>query len=402
MPELTTELRALHDIARVSGLDQRRFAPEVYWTILDPILNGSAALTSERVGESAEGRPLRMVSFGEGEVGVLAWSQMHGDESTATMALADIFAFLARHPEHALVRALSRRLSLHFVPMLNPDGAARFQRHNAAGIDVNRDARRLATPEGRALKSVHDRIRPEFGFNLHDQSPRFRVGDSDRMAAIALLAPAHSDDCEVSERRRAAMRVCGVVRRAVEPLVGGHVTRYDDAFNRRAFGDLMGAWGASTILIESGGWPGDPQKQHLRMANFVGILSALAAIADGSCAEVDLALYDGLPPNGRMVSDLLLAGGTLIAPGLAPTVADVLIEYDDPLTRSGPTIVEVGDLDDQEAHEVIAADGLFVVAGEGHRAPDGSARIGPGVPADLVVARDPAGEMAVRRIGPDR
>ncbi|MDE0359363.1 MAG: hypothetical protein OXN92_16700, partial [Gammaproteobacteria bacterium] len=125
------------------------------------------------------------------------------------------------------------------------------------------------------------------------------------------------------------------------------------------------------------------------------------SIADGSFAEVDLALYDGLPPNGRMVSDLLLAGGTLIAPGLPPMVADVLIEYDDPLTRSDPTIVEVGDLADREAHETVAAAGLFVVAAEGHRAPDGSARIGPGVPADLVVARDAAGKVAVRRIGPD-
>ncbi|MYC51847.1 MAG: peptidase M14 [Gammaproteobacteria bacterium] len=400
VPKLTTELRALHDIARVSGLDQRRFGPEAYWTILEPILDGSTTLACERVGESAEGRPLQMVSFGKGEVGVLAWSQMHGDESTATMALADTISFLAQHPEHVLVRALCRHLSLHFVPMLNPDGAARFQRHNAAGVDVNRDARRLATPEGRALKSVHDRIRPAFGFNLHDQSPRFRVGDSGRMAAIALLAPAYSDKPEVSERQRTAMRVCGVVRRAIEPLVGGHVTRYDDAFNPRAFGDLMGTWGASTILIESGGWPDDPDKQHLRMVNFVGILSALGSIADGSYEQADLALYDGLPPNGRMVSDLLLAGGTLIAPGVSPMVADVLIEYDDPLTRSGPTIVEVGDLADREAHETVAADGLFVVAGEGHRAPDGSARIGPGAPADLVVARDPAGKVVVRRIGP--
>ncbi|MYH48809.1 MAG: peptidase M14 [Gammaproteobacteria bacterium] len=401
LPKLTTELRALHEIVRASGLDQRRFGPETYWTILDPILASSPALACERVGESAEDRPLRMVSFGEGEMAVLAWSQMHGDESTATMALADICSFLGRHPEHALVRTLSRRLRLYFVPMLNPDGAARFQRHNAVGIDINRDARRLATPEGRALKAVHDRIRPAFGFNLHDQSPRFRVGDSGRMAAIALLAPAYNDQPEVSERRRAAMRVCGVVRRAIEPLVGGHVTRYDDAFNPRAFGDLMGAWGTSTILLESGGWPDDPQKQHLRMVNFVGILSALASIADGSYEQVDLALYDGLPPNGRMVSDLLLARGTLIAPGLPPTAADVLIEYDDPLTRSGPTIVEVGDLADREAHETVAASGLFVIAGEGHGAPDGSARIGPGVPADLVLAQDPAGEVVVRRIGPD-
>lgn len=402
VPELTSELLALHDLVRVSGLERRRFTAKAYWNLLDPILDGSAALACEQVGESAEGRPLRVVSFGEGEVAVVAWSQMHGDESTATMALADTFSFLARHPEHALVRALSRRLGLHFVPMLNPDGAARFQRHNAAGIDVNRDARRLATPEGRALKAVHDRVRPDFGFNLHDQSTRFRVGDSGRMAAIALLAPAHNAEGEVTEGRRAAMRVCGVVARAVEPLVGGHVTRYDDTFNPRAFGDLMGAWGASTILIESGGWRDDPQKQYLRKANFVGILSALASIADGSYAEADLALYDRLPPNGRMVSDLLLAGGTVIAPGLPPMVADVLIEYRDPLTRSGPTIVEVGDLAGTEAQETVVAEGLYVIAGEGHRATDGSARIAPDVPADLVVARDPAGREVIRRIGRDR
>ena len=401
MPRLTTELLALYDDARVSGLDQRRFGSRTYWDLVASIVDTDAAIACERVGESAEGRPLRMVSFGEGPVRVLAWSQMHGDESTATMALADIVAFAARHPRHAVVRSLARRLSVHFVPMLNPDGAARFWRHNAAGMDVNRDARRLATPEGRALKAVRDRIRPDFGFNLHDQSTRFRVGDSDRMAAIALLAPAHNAECGINRRRRAAMRVCGVVRRAIEPLVGGHVTRYDDAFNPRAFGDLMGAWGASTILIESGGWRGDPQKQYLRKVNFVGILSALASIADGSYAQADLAGYDRLPPNGRMVSDLLLAGGTLIAPGLPPIAADVLIDYGDPLTRSDPTIVEVGDLADREAGETIAADGLFVVAGEGHRAPNGSARIGPGVPADLVVARDPAGRAVVRRMGPD-
>ena len=402
MPKLTSRLLALHEGVRTGGLDRRRFSPDAYWNILDPLFDDAAEMACAQVGESAEGRPIRMVSFGEGDIAVLAWSQMHGDESTATMALADIFSFLARHPEHELTRTLSRRLRLHFVPMLNPDGAARFQRHNAAGIDVNRDARRLATSEGRVLKAVRDRIRPDFGFNLHDQSPRFRVGDSDRMVAIALLAPAHDAEGEVSERRRAAMRVCAVVRRAIDPLVGGRVTRYDDAFNARAFGDLMGAWGASTILIESGGWAGDPEKQYLRKVNFVGILSGLASIADGSYADADLALYDGLPPNGRMISDLLLAGGTLIAPGLPPIAADVLIEYGDPLTRSDPTIVEIGDLADREAHETVAAGGLFVVAGEGHRAADGSARIGPGVPADLVVARDPAGAAAVRRIGRDR
>ena len=57
------------------------------------------------------------------------------------------------------------------------------------GVDINRDARRLATPEGRALKSLHDRLKQEFGFNLHDQGARTRAGPRGPQAAIALLAP---------------------------------------------------------------------------------------------------------------------------------------------------------------------------------------------------------------------
>ena len=153
------------------------------------------------IGRSAEGRPLRHARWGKGKIRVLLWSQMHGDESTGTMALADLFRFLGEHPRHPLVQRLRANTTLHVLPMLNPDGAMRFQRRNAQGIDINRDARNLATPEGRALKALHDRVRPAFGFNLHDQQPHYRVGDSDRSTAIALtgtgsqtvtLPPMHS------------------------------------------------------------------------------------------------------------------------------------------------------------------------------------------------------------------
>ena len=60
--------------------------------------------------------------------------------------------------------------------MLNPDGAERFQRRNAQSIDINRDALRLQTPEGRALKALRDRLNPTVGFNLHNQSWRTSVG----------------------------------------------------------------------------------------------------------------------------------------------------------------------------------------------------------------------------------
>src|SRR5690606_9770198 len=91
---------------RVAGLEDRRFAPEHWWDVALPLATGAHGFRVEEVGSSAEGRPLRHVSWGEGDTRVLLWSQMHGDESTASMALADLFRFLGEHPEHPLVQRL--------------------------------------------------------------------------------------------------------------------------------------------------------------------------------------------------------------------------------------------------------------------------------------------------------
>ena len=99
------------------------------------------------------------------------WSQMHGDEPTATMALMDLFQFLQKKDEFdSLRQVLLSKLTLHFIPMLNPDGANRFTRRNMQGIDINRDAMRMQTPEGRILKRIRDETKADWGFNLHDQN----------------------------------------------------------------------------------------------------------------------------------------------------------------------------------------------------------------------------------------
>ena len=108
------------------------------------------------------------------------------------------------------------------------------------------------------------------------------------------------------------------MRGALEPLAGGHVAKYDDTFNPRAFGDLMQSWGTSTVLIESGGWRDNPEKQYLRAVNFVAILTALSSIADEGWAATDPAAYESLPRNGSSVSDLLIRGARLVVPGLEP------------------------------------------------------------------------------------
>jgi len=389
LPGATAERVALHDRHRSPALTRRKFTHREYWSVLGPIVDGAAGLKREEIGRSAEGRPLWLVRYGRGPTTVLLWSQMHGDESTATMALLDLFKFLAEAPDDPRARLLAERLTVLAIPMLNPDAAGRFQRRNSQGIDVNRDARSLVTPEARALKSVRDRYRPDFGFNLHDQNVRTRVGSSERLAAIALLAPPPDATGREPDGLVRAMRVAATIREAVEPLVAGHISRYDDTFNPRAFGDLMQAWGTSTVLVESGGWRGDPEKQYLRMVNFVGLLAALEAIATGGYAEADLALYRTLPPNGRAVNDVVLVGGTVVVPGLPPYRADITVNFADPLARTGSSIVDIGDLPGALARDTIDATGLFI-----HPSPsalraqaDGPAFLAPGSPADFVIRR---------------
>ena len=156
----------------------------------------------EQVGESLEGRAIHDVRLGTGADIVMLWSQMHGDEPTATAALFDVFEYVRRHRDEPMVRRILSQLTLHIVPMLNPDGAERFQRRNAQSIDVNRDALRLQTPEGRLLKALRDRFNPKVGFNLHNQGWRTSVGDPPKPASISLLSVAYDKSLSENAGRK--------------------------------------------------------------------------------------------------------------------------------------------------------------------------------------------------------
>ena len=64
--------------------------------------------------------------------------------------------------------------------------------------------------------------------------------------------------------------------------------------------------GISTILIESGGFVNDPEKQYIRKLNFYAILSALESIVRKSYESQDLAKYDAIPENSRSLYDLIV------------------------------------------------------------------------------------------------
>ena len=410
-PAWLPALEARYDAElRAAGLDDRVFTAEHWWTVTTPLLERTRGFHVEEIGRSVENRPLRHVRWGEGRTQVLLWSQMHGDESTASMVLSDLFRFLGEHPDDPQVKALRANTTLHFLPILNPDGAARFQRRNVQGIDINRDARMLATPEARTLKALYDKVKPMYGFNLHDQRVGYRAGDSDRGTAIALLSPPYNHAADVNDVRTRAIEVAGVIRTALEPYLAGHIARWDETFDPRAFGDLTTQWGASTVLIEAGGIEGDVQKQRLRKLYFLGLVAALDSVATGSHQGVSPALYRELPENGDVWPDLLVRGGTLAVPGRPPMKADLLVNFRNPLMETDGAIADVGDLGRKKARRTISARDLFIVPLPGHAGErtlieanddgDNDERpsplpLTPGASAHFVLSRDPQGRDVV-------
>jgi hypothetical protein len=192
----------------------------------------------ERVGDSVEHRSINMVSTGTRPFRVMLWSQMHGHQPTAPAAPFDVFAYLSvtrptPRPAHP------NSLTLYVVPMLNPDGAERFQRRNAQGIDINRDALGAQTPEGQVLKILRDRFKPRVGFNLHNENWTTSVGDPPKPASISLLAVAYDKERSENAGRKLTKKICAVIRDSLEPFASGQIGKYDEDFETRAFGDNL-------------------------------------------------------------------------------------------------------------------------------------------------------------------
>jgi Zinc carboxypeptidase len=307
-------------------------------------------------GVSAEGRKIPLVVLGSGPTTVLLWSQMHGDEPTATSALLDVLEHLGRTRKTPETERLLSRLTLAIVPMLNPDGAERTRRTNAQGIDINRDALRLETPEGRFLKSVRDRLKPSIGYNLHNHSPSLTAGKHGGQVAISLLAVPYDEAFTENGGRRATKKLAVLVQRLLAPYAKDRVARYDMDYTARAFGDSMTRWGTATLLIESGGYFGPDEAATLVRLNFVALLGTLHALADGSLAAVDAKAYDAIPLNVReRLFDAVLRNARVVSgAGLPPYRADVGMNFPAPRGsfagssgrggRGG--VFEVGDLTD--------------------------------------------------------
>ncbi|MEP6849120.1 MAG: M14 family zinc carboxypeptidase [Acidobacteriota bacterium] len=260
-------------------------------------------LKVDEVGRSFQNREIYQLQFGKGPLKVFMWSQMHGDEPTATSALIDVFTFLQKNRQLAWVKKIEETMTFRAVPMLNPDGEEVYQRRSSQDIDINRDAIDLKTPEAQLLKKLRDDWSPAIGFNLHDQNALTTTGNTNKQAAMSLLVvygDAAKTPTDGLDRNR---RICGLIVKALQPYIPGQIGRYDDEYTATAFGDNFSAWGTSVILIETGGLHGKDGMYLVKM-NFIALMTAIHSLADGGEKTAISMPYDMLPHNssGRILT----------------------------------------------------------------------------------------------------
>jgi len=286
---------------KAGALKDRFFKPADVLRLMEEL---PPAFETLLLGNSVEGRGIYNIRWGTGKVKVLLWSQMHGDEATGTMALFDLLNFL--QSEHELVGLLHSTCELHFIPMVNPDGAVRFSRRNALQIDLNRDYLQAITPEAKLLKQRQQDLKPDFGFNLHDQNTLWSVSGSLKPATLSLLAPAFNRELDINPTRENAMRVIADMFKAVDPFLPGHIGLFDDEFEPRAFGDNFQQQGTCTILIEAGGFGQDFEKQEIRKYYFAALLAGLHSIASGMYRQQHTSQYFLIPKNNKQIFHILI------------------------------------------------------------------------------------------------
>lgn len=255
------------------------------------------------IGTSEENRPIVSLKIGTGKKKILLWSQMHGNESTGTRALFDLFNCFTNTSEVCLNKILEE-CTLLFIPMLNPDGSQAYTRVNVNNVDLNRDAVTRAAKESKLLRSILEDFNPQFCFNLHDQRTIFGVEGTKNPATISFLAPSEEETRAITKGRKETMNVIVAMNTLLQSMIPNYIGRYTDEFYPTATGDNFQKLGFNTILIESGHFPYDYNREEARKFTFFSILQGIYHIAITSDFSSFQSYFD-IPNNQKIFYDVI-------------------------------------------------------------------------------------------------
>ncbi len=298
----------------IESFNELAIAPDDIYPVIESLAKHDN-IKVELLGNSYEQRPIYAITLGNGPTKVLMWSQMHGDENTATKALFDFLSFTLDNNQAQWRQTWQDKVTVKIIPMLNPDGAAKQTRRNAQGIDINRDAKALNTPEGKILMQVAKDFEADFAFNLHDQNAYYGVGQTAKPATISVLAPAYNHARDINTSRGDAMRLIAHLSTSINQQIPGHLAKYDDSYSYRSFGDTFSEMGMRTILIESGAHFNDPKRDVARRLNRIMYKEVIDSIVAKSWQTAEIAVYDAIPFNSKdAFVDVLIKNVTVRGP----------------------------------------------------------------------------------------
>lgn len=278
----------------------------------------------EVIGYSVKHRPIHAITIGTGTQRVLAWSQMHGNETTTTKALIDFVNLIITD------KVRVSHISLRIIFQLNPDGAARYTRLNANAVDLNRDAVNQSQPEVKVLMREYQNFKPNYCLNLHGQRTIFSAGDTDLPASLSFLAPAADIDRSITPFRIKAMQLIVKMARGFNTNQEWGIGRYDDSFNLNCVGDYFTADQTPTILFEAGHYPGDYNRHTTRQLILSALINCIENIDNQSYDTVPVSEYHSIPDNFKNLCDLEFTGVTYVNNSKI-TKSSVFVQYNEVL-----------------------------------------------------------------------
>lgn len=110
--------------------------------------------TIQRIGSSIEGRDINLLSFGNKSTGrsIFIISRQHPPEVTGFLAMKAFMETIADTTSR-IANEFRSAYAIYNVPMMNPDGVDNGHwRHNAGGVDLNRDWTGFNQPETKAVR----------------------------------------------------------------------------------------------------------------------------------------------------------------------------------------------------------------------------------------------------------
>lgn len=275
-------------------------------------------------GVSEAGRDLYVATVGTGSRHVWIQGRIHGNEPYGVDSLLTILKSVASSGAAAYAR-IREELTLHVIPMYNPDGSELYIRHtilqdgSERRIDLNRDwaPDAFAAKESLSWYTYWTQVQPDYGLDIHHQG--LKVDDNGEAITMSLgisLAPSGPTlpFVEGGEYDVTTRRMQGHVYSQLKHYGYVNIDRYSVNVNGYREIDIHGGVSSAVMLglnynglnpsehshpmvfFETYGGPiGQKSRGKAIKQNVLGTAELLDGLAGGAVAGTDPMIWHGMP-----------------------------------------------------------------------------------------------------------